>query len=87
MAQGTRICKVCGKEYPYCKTERRVDLFRYQDVACCKEHAAIYFRDIAISRGEQPREEDAKLVAEMAPVADAKQEREPKRQAKSTKKE
>ena len=31
----TRICKVCGKEYEYCHTQRTVPgIFRYQDVAC-----------------------------------------------------
>ena len=86
MAQGTRICKVCGKEYPYCKTERRVNLFRWQDVGCCPEHAAIYFEEVAIARGERPRKEESEPVEESAPVEDMKQEREPKRQARANKK-
>lgn len=87
MAQGTRICKVCGKEYPYCKTERRIDLYRWQDVACGPEHAAIYFAEIAASRGEVKSAEIEKSVEEKAPAEDTKQVREPKRQAKATKKE
>ncbi len=54
MSQGvTRICKVCGKEYPYCHTITN-DTFRWQDVACCPEHAAEYFERVAIARGEKP---------------------------------
>ena len=52
MAAGTRICKICGKEYPYCKTFNATNAYRWQDVACCPEHAAIYFTKIAESRNE-----------------------------------
>ena len=52
MAAGTRICKICGKEYPYCKTFNTTNAYRWQDVACCPEHAAIYFTKIAESRNE-----------------------------------
>lgn len=48
--QGTRKCKVCGKEYPYCKTNRPVGISRWQDIACSLEHAAIYFSQIESSR-------------------------------------
>lgn len=49
MPNGTRICKICGCEYPYCKTVTK-DRFRYQDVACCPAHGAEYFRLIELSR-------------------------------------
>ena len=49
---GTRICKVCGKEYEYCKTKAR-GAFQWQDVACCVEHANQYFEEVAIARGEK----------------------------------
>lgn len=53
MSTATRICKVCGKEYEYCHTLRRVDgIFRYQDVACCPEHGSIYLAEIEASRAE-----------------------------------
>jgi len=52
MAKGTRKCKICGKEYEYCKTNRPAEMFRWQNVACCPEHGAEYFRQIAISRGQ-----------------------------------
>lgn len=49
MPTGTRKCKICGCEYPYCKTITK-NRFRYQDVACSPEHAAEYFRKIELSR-------------------------------------
>ena len=50
MSNSTRICKVCGSEYPYCKTELHNNIFRWQDVACSPEHASIYFAKIEESR-------------------------------------
>lgn len=47
----TRFCKICGVEYPYCHTNIP-NQYRWQDVACCKEHAAQYFAEIAKSRNE-----------------------------------
>lgn len=46
----TKRCKVCGREYEYCRTNRRDGIFRWQDVACSPEHGATYFRWIAESR-------------------------------------
>lgn len=55
MATATKTCKVCGKEYPYCRTERRVaGVFRWQDVACSVEHGSIYLERILASRNEKP---------------------------------
>lgn len=51
MTAAVKECKVCGKEYPYCKTNRQnADIFRWQDVACCQEHGSIYFAQIKASR-------------------------------------
>ena len=50
MIKGTRICKICGKEYPYSKTERAAGIFRYQDVACCVEHGTQYFAEVEAAR-------------------------------------
>ena len=50
MATATKICKVCGKEYPYCKTEYKPGVFRYQDVACCPEHGSIYLAEVERAR-------------------------------------
>lgn len=62
MPQGVKICKICGAEYPYCKTENRGNRFRYQDVACCPEHGSIYFEKIAESRKEDIPKGDADIV-------------------------
>ena len=53
MQKVTKICKVCGKEYPYCKTWRSADIFRWQDVACCPEHAAEYFEAVQAERQKE----------------------------------
>ena len=55
--KGTRICKICGKEYEYCTTMTLQNGNRWQDVACCPEHAMEYFRNVAIARGEIKIEE------------------------------
>lgn len=62
MAGSTRICKVCGVEYPYCKTVVKDGVFRYQDVACCAEHGSIYLAQIMESRGMKPAKDTAKEV-------------------------
>ena len=49
MPSGTRVCKICGCTYPYCKTVTQ-NRFRYQDVACSPEHATEYFRKVELSR-------------------------------------
>lgn len=59
MSSGKRKCKVCGKEYDYCHTNRKQsNVFRWQDVACCPEHGSIYFERIIESR--KPKEEATK---------------------------
>lgn len=66
MATATKICKVCGKEYPYCRTERRVaGVFRWQDVACSVEHGSIYLERILASRNGEPESRQAEEVAEV----------------------
>lgn len=65
MANSTRICKVCGKEYPYCKTEFTGNIFRWQDVACSPEHASIYFAQI-----EEARKKKSSTVVDSDPKHD-----------------
>ena len=63
--KATRICKICGKEYPFCRTERPKGTFIYQEVACCKEHAIEYFANIAASRNEnKPEVEETPIASE-----------------------
>lgn len=58
MATGTKICKICGKEYECCKTVRHVDgVFRWQDVACCVEHGQEYLNLVLIARSDTPSDE------------------------------
>ncbi len=76
MATATRICKVCGKEYKYCKTWLSTDKFRYQDVACSPECGSIYFANIAISRAES-------TVDEPSTVSTRKSKRMSKRTSKN----
>lgn len=53
MATGKKVCKICGKEYECCQTNRRVEgVFRWQDVACCVEHGQEYLDQILKSRTE-----------------------------------
>lgn len=53
MATATKICKVCGCQYEYCRTQRTVaGVFRWQDVACCPEHGAEYLTAVMKARGE-----------------------------------
>lgn len=67
MAKSTRICKICNKEYPYCKTEWR-GVNRWQDVACCPEHATEYFRRVREARNPQPVVEAAVVDNNEMPV-------------------
>lgn len=53
MATATRKCKICGKEYEYCHSVRRNDVFCWQDVACSPEHGSIYFAKIEASRANE----------------------------------
>lgn len=57
MATGTKICKVCGVEYPYCRTASVPGVFRWQDVACCEDHGRIYLERIIASRSGNKEEE------------------------------
>lgn len=65
MPKAIKICKVCGAEYEYCHTVRRVaNVFRWQDVACCPDHGSIYFDRIVASRSKPDTD-----LAEVAPVS------------------
>lgn len=64
MATGTKICKICGKEYPYCKTVFKPGVFRWSDVACCEEHGKEYLAKIIASRSEANKDNDAVAVVD-----------------------
>lgn len=56
MSKAIKVCKVCGKEYEYCRTYLPT-AFRWQDVACCREHGQEYFRMIEEARANKATEE------------------------------
>ena len=64
MAKGTRKCKICGAEYPYCKTTYIPGTFRYQDVACCAEHGQQYLAAVIKSRSGDITEPTTDNVAD-----------------------
>ena len=72
MVKQTRICKVCGVEYPYCSTVTN-DRFRWQDVACCPEHATEYFALVEKARAGEIAPAKNKVEA-VAPVIEAEPE-------------
>lgn len=64
MATATKKCKVCGVEYPYCKTEYKPGVFRYQDVACCPEHGSEYLAQVEAARAKPTTNNDAKITSQ-----------------------
>ena len=56
MQKATRVCKVCGKPYEYCKTWNNTNKFRWQDVACSYECGVKYFQRVEESRMEKADE-------------------------------
>ena len=50
-----RVCRVCGKEYNACATPG-IGTFRWQDIACSREHYLIYHEQILESRKQQAAE-------------------------------
>ena len=66
MAIGTKVCKVCGKEYEACRTLRpNLDNeFRWNEVACCPEHGAEYLRRVLAARGHAAAASDVGNTAD-----------------------
>lgn len=63
MADATKVCKICGRTYPYCRSLKTADgVFRWQDVACCPEHGSEYLAAVLKSRGIASEEEPQKTV-------------------------
>lgn len=53
MAKVMKVCRVCGKEYESCPTDRhKIGVtFRWQDVACSPECGAVYLDQVNTARG------------------------------------
>ena len=80
MPTGVRKCKVCGKEYPYCRSIRAEGVFKYQDVACCPDHGEIYLARVLEARGMKKKDEaDTNAVEEEAAPKAAKKTRKVKK--------
>lgn len=53
MANIKRTCRVCGKQYTFCRTLMPTDgTFRWQDVACSPECGAKYLEQIFKSKAK-----------------------------------
>lgn len=66
MAKATRVCSICGKEYPYCKTFRKEGVFRWQEVACCQEHGSQYFAEVLAARAASRARKEPEQTTENA---------------------
>lgn len=64
MPKAIKKCKVCGKEYEACRTFRTSDVFRWQDVACCREHGIEYLNKVLEARAKEEKRETAELETE-----------------------
>ena len=73
MPKSTKICKVCGSEYEYCRTLRHTEgVFRWQEVACSPECGAEYLRQVTEARNPAPPVSKAgKARRRAAPAAEA----------------
>lgn len=84
MASRTKKCKICGKEYKYCKSEVPSGTYRWNDVACCKEHGEEYLRRVMSARTEdnevQASQED--VIQSSAENTSEKANSKPKRSRK-----
>ena len=81
MAIGTKVCKVCGKEYEACRTLRPNlnNEFRWQDVACSPEHGAEYLRRVLVARGKATAMPDTEQAIEPPVDVQAETEKKPAR--------
>lgn len=82
MAKGTRICKICGKEYEYCKTWLSQDKFRWQDVACSPECGSKYFALIEASRTGKPIDTEPEVEKKAEFKTDTNTENNPEKDLK-----
>ena len=62
MKKNEKECKLCGKKYEYCHSlNMNSDTFRWQDVACCKEHAIEYINKIKKNRNAEKEKNNNKI--------------------------
>lgn len=61
MPKAKKKCKVCGKEYEACRSFRSDGVFRWQDVACCREHGEEYLQEVLAARAKEEERNRAEL--------------------------
>lgn len=61
MPKAKKKCKVCGKEYEACRSFRSDGAFRWQDVACCREHGEEYLQEVLAARAKEEERNRAEL--------------------------
>lgn len=61
MPKAIKKCKVCGKDYEACRTFRSDGVFRWQDVACCREHGLQYLDKVLAERAKDDKRDRAEL--------------------------
>lgn len=91
MPQATKECRVCGKTYTACNTNRHFDgSFHWREVACSPDCGKVYLQRIMESRGEKAAEPaQATQVAQatkVAQTAEPEQPAGPKRSARRSRK-
>lgn len=67
MPKATKICRVCGKQYEACHTEKVDGTFRWQEVACSPECGEEYLRRVMEARNPSVKSKRG-LRAKIAPV-------------------
>lgn len=67
MAGANKVCRVCGKGYTACRTEKSdPSIFRWQDVACSPECGAEYLRRVIESRAQKVRKVEQRRKHEVS---------------------
>lgn len=85
MPQATKECRVCGKTYTACNTNRHFDgSFHWREVACSPDCGKVYLQRIMESRGEKAAE--PAQATQVAQTAEPEQSAEPKRSARRSRK-
>lgn len=74
MATAIKKCRVCGKEYEACHTQRPSTVFRWQEVACSPECGSIYLARIEESRKTVVENTTAKITESVELVNDIEDE-------------
>lgn len=64
MANNTKTCRNCGKEFTPCKTARKDNVFHWKELACSYECGVEYLDKVLESRGLSAPKEPESLEEE-----------------------